>query len=175
MLGASITVSIIEEKDKQELDTKKINNFYSNNIIDLKNEIKKIIIGFLCFIVVSLIALGIYIYMLDWNKHKNLVSERFSQITGLKTLIDGNLKVKLFPTPRFTANKVKFSQSGNFKDPLVIVNEISANVALLPLFHNKFILNSMTLNGAMVNVTKSENGNFNWSGVVTNNKNKSKK
>ena len=40
MLGASITVSIIEEKDKQELDTKKINNFYSNNIIDLKNEIK---------------------------------------------------------------------------------------------------------------------------------------
>ena len=53
------------------------------------------------------------------------------------------------------------------------MNEISANVALLPLFHNKFILNSMTLNGAMVNVTKSENGNFNWSGVVTNNKNKS--
>lgn len=40
MLGANITVSIIEEKDKQELDTKKINNFYSNNIIDLKKEIK---------------------------------------------------------------------------------------------------------------------------------------
>ncbi len=135
--------------------------------------LKKIIIGFLCFIVVGIIALGIYIYMLDWNKHKSFVSERFSQITGLKTLIDGNLRVELLPTPRFTANKVKFSKNNNFQDPLVVVNEISANVALLPLFHNKFILSSMTLNGATVNVTKSEDGKFNWSGVVTNNKNKS--
>lgn len=135
--------------------------------------LKKVIIGFLCFIILAVTAAGIYVYTLDWNKHKTVVADRFSQIMGLKAVIEGNLKVELFPTPKFSANKVKFSKNAGGNTPLIVVNEISANVDLAALFSSKFILSAMTLTGATVNVNIDDKGVSNWEGVGTNSKNKS--
>lgn len=126
--------------------------------------LKKIVIGILCFLILAVTGVGIYIYTLNWNNNKEVVAKRFSQITGLKAVIDGNLKVDLLPKPKFSANSVKFIDK-NPRAPLIEVNEISANVELLPLLENKFILNSMSLNGATVHLDISEKGDFNWKGV----------
>lgn len=134
--------------------------------------LKKIIVGIFCFVVLAATAGGIYIYTLDWNKHKALVAERLSQITGLKASIDGNLEVKLFPSPKFSASKVKFSRSG-VKSPLVVVNEIIANVDLLPLLDNNFIVKSMTLSQATAYVEINDKGVSNWDGLGTQTNNKS--
>lgn len=135
--------------------------------------LKKIVIGFLCFIILAVTAAGIYVYTLDWNKHKTVVENRFSQITGLKAVIDGNLKVEIFPSPKFSANKVKFSKAGAGSTPLIVVDDISAHVDLMALLHSKFILSAMTLTGANVNVTIDDKDNLNWSGVGKNGQNKS--
>ncbi|MBR5598930.1 MAG: AsmA family protein [Alphaproteobacteria bacterium] len=134
--------------------------------------LKKVILGIVCFIVLTIAGLGIYIYTLDWNKHKALVAERFSQITGLKAVIDGGLSVELFPTPKFSAKMVKFSKN-NSRSPLVEVKEISANVELMPMFNNEFILSSMSLTGASVFLNISEKDELNWSGVGSGGRNKS--
>ena len=134
--------------------------------------LKKVILGIICFIVVTITGIGIYVYTLDWNQHKSLVAERFSQITGLKATIDGNLEVKLFPSPKFTAGLVKFSKN-NSRTPLVEVKEISSSVELLPMFSNKFILSTMSLSQASVFLDINEKGEFNWSGVGSGGKNKS--
>ena len=81
--------------------------------------LKKVIIGILCFVILAATAGGIYLYTLDWNKHKAVVAQRFSQITGLKAVIDGNLEVKLFPSPevfqkqrrKITAGRCQRNQS----------------------------------------------------------------
>ena len=122
---------------------------------------KKIIIGIFCFIFVAGSGIGIYIYTLNWNKYKSNVARRLTEITGLNAQIDGDLSVKLFPTPEFTMNMVKFSKPG-IKEPLVIVNRISSKTELLPLFSNKFILSGMSLTQANINIVLDENGNINW-------------
>ena len=71
--------------------------------------LKKVIIGILCFVILAATAGGIYLYTLDWNKHKAVVAQRFSQITGLKAVIDGNLEVKLFPN--FLPARSSFSKT----------------------------------------------------------------
>lgn len=134
--------------------------------------LKKVIIGILCFVILAVTGLGVYIYTLDWNKHKNLVAQRFSQITGLKASIDGNLNVKVFPKPSFSAGMVKFTKNGS-RDPLFEINDIKADVELMPLLDNKFIITSMTLTGATTHLIISEKGEFNWKGVKGSNKNKS--
>ena len=134
--------------------------------------LKKIIVGLLCFIILGVTGIGIYIYTLDWNKHKAIVAQRFSQITGLKAVIDGNLTVDLFPTPKFSAGMVKFTKN-NARVSLVEVDDISANVDLMPLLNNKFILSSMSLTGATIHLVVSEKGELNWSGVRSGGKNKS--
>ncbi|MBE6463089.1 MAG: AsmA family protein [Alphaproteobacteria bacterium] len=126
--------------------------------------LKKIVIGILCFLILAVTGVGIYIYTLNWNNHKDVVAKRFSQITGLKAVIDGNLKVDLLPKPKFTANSVRFIDR-NPRLPLIEINEISADVELMPLLENKFILNSMTLKGATIHLNIAENGDFNWKGV----------
>ena len=78
--------------------------------------LKKVIIGILSFVILAVTGVAVYLYTLDWNKHKNLVAQRFSQITGLKTVIDGNLNVELFPKPSFSAGSVKFLKNGG-RDP----------------------------------------------------------
>ena len=135
--------------------------------------LKKIIVGILCFIILAATGGGIYIYTLDWNKHKALVAQRFSQITGLKSVIDGNLNVKLFPSPKFSASKVKFYPNNGGKTPLVVVNDLTANVDLMPLLDNNFIVKSMTLSQATAYVEVNEKGISNWDGVGKNSNNKS--
>ena len=135
--------------------------------------LKKIIIGFLCFIFLVAGCLGIYIYMLDWNQHKKLVEERFSQITGLRAVINGDLSVELFPSPRFTANQVSFFQTSGVREPLVQVNSIAANVDFMAMLHQRFILSSMNLSGATVNYSIDAQGKSNWNGVGTSANNRS--
>jgi len=135
--------------------------------------LKKVIIGLICFIIVALTAGGVYLYMLDWNKHKTMVEDRFSQITGLKARIEGNLAVELFPSPKFSAGMVKFFKPTNTLAPLVSVNQISAHVDLWKLLNQKFILSAMTLTHAEVNVTINEQGDLNWDNVGNSVSNKS--
>lgn len=135
--------------------------------------LKKIIIGLFSFIALAVIGAGIYIYTLDWDKHKALVAQRFSQITGLNAVIEGQLNVELFPSPKFSAGLVKFYKNGNNRDPLMNINQISSNIELKPLLDNKFILKSMTLTQPTVNLEISEKGDFNWSGFGALGQNKS--
>ena len=135
--------------------------------------LKKVIIGILCFVILAATAGGIYLYTLDWNKHKAVVAQRFSQITGLKAVIDGNLEVKLFPSPEFSASKVKFFKNNGGKSPLVVINEIRASVDLMPLLDNNFIVKSMTLTDATAYVEIDEKGVLNWDGVGQNSNTKS--
>ena len=135
--------------------------------------LKKIFIGILCFVILAATGLGIYLYTLDWNKHKTVVAQRFSQISGLKADIDGNLRVELFPSPKFTASKVKFYKQSDLRNPLVEINEISALVELLPLKDNRFILSSMNMVRPTVYVRVDENGVSNWKNVGQNSANKS--
>lgn len=135
--------------------------------------LKKIIVGILCFIILAATGGGIYIYTLDWNKHKALVAQRFSQITGLKAVIEGNLDVKLFPSPKFSAGKVKFYKTNGGKTPLVVVDDLTANVDLMPLLDNNFIVKSMTLSKAVAYVEVNKKGISNWDGVGANSNTKS--
>lgn len=134
--------------------------------------LKKVILGIVGFLVVAITGLGVYIYTLDWNQHKSVVSQRLAQITGLKVSLNGNLKVELFPTPKVTTLGVQFFPNSGGNSPLIMVNEITANLDLMPLFDNKFIINSMTLTGATVNLEVSEQGQLNWdrTGLVNSNK-----
>lgn len=135
--------------------------------------LKKVILVFLGIVVLAITGGGIYLYMLDWNQHKAMIEQRFSQITGLKAIIEGKLSVELFPSPKFSANRVKFVKPNGARDPLVTVTDISAHVELWPLLHQNFILNSMTLSQMKVNVHIDKDGVFNWKGIGGTNLNKS--
>ena len=134
--------------------------------------LKKVIVGLFCFIILAVSGIGAYVYMLDWNKHKSLLSQRFAQITGLNASIEGNLRVEYFPTPKFTAGKVSFWKGKDKRNPLVEIDEIIANVELMPLLDNKFIIPSMILTKPTFNIRVSEKGEMNWSNVGGKGKNK---
>lgn len=135
--------------------------------------LKKVILGFLCVVILAITGGGIYLYMLDWNQHKAMVEQRFSQITGLKAVIDGRLSVELFPSPKFSANRVRFIKPNGARDPLVTVEDISAHLELWPLLHQNFILSAMTLSKMKVNVNIDKDGVLNWKGIGATNLNKS--
>ena len=135
--------------------------------------LKKILVGIFCFIILAVTGAGIYIYTLDWNKHKAVVAQRLSQITGLRAVIDGNLNVKLFPSPKFTAGKVKFLKSNGGRDPLIEIDTVEANVDLMPLLNDSFIIRSMNLRNAKAHIIVDEKGVLNWKGVGNNSSSKS--
>ena len=134
--------------------------------------LKKVIVGLFCFVLLAVSGVGAYVYTLNWNKHKKLVSQRFSQITGLNSSIEGNLKVEYFPTPKFSAGKVSFWKGNDKRNPLIEIDEVVANVELMPLLDNKFNLSSMILTKPTFNISVSENGVSNWAEVGGKGKNK---
>ena len=132
---------------------------------------KKVIIGFFCFLILAVVGVGTYLYTLNWNKHKATVAKRLSEITGLNASIEGDLSIKLIPAPKFSAGIVNFSKPGT-RDPLITVNNISANAELVPLFSNKFILSGVMLSNVRINIVKDEKGNVNWTGATNSSKSK---
>ncbi len=134
--------------------------------------LKKVIIGISVFIFVAIAGAAAYIYTLDWNKHKTQVSQKLTQITGLKSQINGNLKVEFFPMPKITAGRVSFfSNTGS--TPLIEISEITANLELKPLLNNNFIVKSMILTQPTAYININERGELNWKNVGKNSNNKS--
>lgn len=135
--------------------------------------LKKVIIGILSFMFVAVAGAAAYIYTLDWNKHKVQVSQKLTQITGLRSKIDGNLKVEFFPMPKITAGRVSFFSNAGGNSPLIEINEITANLELEPLLNNNFIVKSMTLTHPTANININKMGVLNWKDVGKNSHNKS--
>ena len=124
----------------------------------------KIILTGIGLAFVAVIALAFTILMsIDFNDYRDLVQQRMKAATGRDLVIAGNIDASLSLSPRLTAKQVSFRNAAWSDLPqMASLNEIEAEIALLPLLGGQIRIKEVVLRGGQVVVETNKQGVGNW-------------
>lgn len=128
---------------------------------------KKVILGFVFLIFAGLAGAAVYVTNIDWNQHKDKIAEQFYNSTGKIISFDGRVSFKIFPTPYLSAVNAKvYNDDKKGGKPLLEIQDVVAELALMPLLNGEFDIKKMVLDGAVINIDWDGNG-VNWQGDLS--------
>jgi len=124
----------------------------------------KIILSTIAALILLLIALaGILPLVIDPNDFKPDIAAAVKDKTGRDLMLDGELKLSLFPRIGISTGKIALSNAPEFQDRLfATIEESHVTVLLLPLLSKKVEVNRIVLKGLVLNLAKNKQGISNW-------------
>ncbi len=120
-----------------------------------------LIIGglFLFVIAAALVIPGI----IDWNQYKDQVRSTVHSLTGRDIQIGGNLSFRLIPSPQLSAADVRLANPEGWNSEYFLeLESLDLEAAFLPLLSLDLQVNSITLQGAQINLERNAEGVGNW-------------
>ncbi len=101
--------------------------------------------------------------LIDWNAYKAEISDQFEKATGRALVIEGDISLKVVPTPTFSASNVRLANlpGGSAKD-MAMVEALLVRVALMPLFQQDFQVQTVELVKPLILLEVLEDGRRNW-------------
>lgn len=113
--------------------------------------------------VLTMIGASIYVSTIDWDKHKNILTEQLAEITGKKVLFNGPVSMSVFPMPYITAKDVSVYSAVNSADetPLMKIDSVVAKLSFSALLGGSFDVKMMSLVKPEILIQKTEEGT-NW-------------
>lgn len=128
---------------------------------------KKLFFIVLLLLCVAVAGMGFYITTIDWNKHKNLISQQFFDLTGKQIVFSGPINLKIFPSPYLQASHVKVLSGNDNDKALIEADNLVANLSLIPLLKGNFDVNKMILSNPKINFELQPDGRLNWQSQLT--------
>ncbi|CAN5121201.1 AsmA family protein [soil metagenome] len=117
----------------------------------------------------ALIGLVAISWMIDQNAVRLAVEQQIRGVTGLDLKVDGDVRVSVFPGSSITLRQVGLkgsgSRGGGVDEPLA-VDELTANLRLLPLLMHRYEIADVTLQRPRINVKRTADGRSNWSPII---------
>lgn len=119
-------------------------------------------------VVVALIAftaLSIYAYLsvLDPGEFRDDIAKVVKSTTGRDLLIEGDVSLKIFPAPKLLVEKVSLSNAEwGVRSKLISVDQVIAEVALVPLFSRTISIKRVVLIRPVLNLERNTKGESNW-------------
>lgn len=123
----------------------------------------KFFLFLVAFLIVVVGGISIYFSMIDWNKNKQIIADRFSEITGKTVEFDGPVSFRLFPSPYLSAADVKvYSKDNNQKILLARADKLIANLSLYPLIKGDFEVKRMSIVQPEIIFEMIDGDRLNW-------------
>lgn len=135
----------------------------------------KTIVSTIAAIALLLIAaVCILPFVFDPNDFKPEIAAAVKEKTGRELVLDGDLKLSLFPWIGVSTGKIALNNAPEFQDrPFATIEEGDVKVRLLPLLSKKVEVSRITLKGLVLNLAKNKQELSNWSDLLTGSDNKS--
>ncbi|MBI4528847.1 MAG: AsmA family protein [Deltaproteobacteria bacterium] len=109
------------------------------------------------------IAAGVFLYNLDWNKAKPYISAAASKATGRQLVINGDLNVNLGWISKLRARQIQFQNASWSSHPqMVEVELLDVDLDVWQLLKFRIVLPAITISNAKVILEKNAEGSANW-------------
>ena len=94
-----------------------------------------------------LAGVSLYVSMIDWNQHKEKLTEQLMEITGKKIVFAGPVSMSIFPSPSLNATNVHVYSVVNqdLKNPLMTVKSVVADLSFSALLGKNFDVKMISL------------------------------
>ena len=124
----------------------------------------RILLKLIIFIIVVVIAALIAIPLLvDPNDYKQQISDKVEQTTGRNLTLEGDIGLSVFPWVALELGPLSLSNAKGFDEPhFAKVNEAEIRIKLMPLLKNQLEMDTIVLDGLVLNLEKAKNGTTNW-------------
>lgn len=124
----------------------------------------KIILSILAALVLLIIIVVFGLtFFINPNNFKPEIAAAAKDKTGRELILEGDLKLSLFPWLGISTGKVALSNAPEFQDKaFATIEESNINVKLLPLLTKKIEVNHIVLKGLALNLAKNKQGINNW-------------
>ena len=101
--------------------------------------------------------------LIDWNAYKTEIAQQFEKATGRALVIEGDISLKVVPTPTFSASNVRLANlpGGSAKD-MARIQALLVRVALMPLFRQDLQVQTVDLVKPVILLEVLEDGQRNW-------------
>ena len=130
--------------------------------------LKYILIGIPLLLILIIGVGAFFLYTLDLNSYKSLIVKKTQEATGRDLVISGDIDHKLFPRLGLTLGSTTFGNAKGFGDqPMVSIEEVDINVAVLPLLKGKIEASKVKLHGLTMNLHKNAQGVSNWDDLIS--------
>ena len=123
------------------------------------------IIGILLLTLVVTIAASVVIIpmVMDPNDFKDEIAAKVHQATGRDLLIEGDIKLSVFPWVGLDLGKTRLSEKPEFGEgPLASMDAVEIRAKLTPLlFQQRLEMDTLRLKGLRLNLVRTKDGKFN--------------
>ncbi|MGZ5011374.1 MAG: AsmA family protein [Methylobacter sp.] len=128
----------------------------------------KAILSTIAAIVLLLIAVVCILpFVFDPNDFKPEIAAAVKEKTGRELVLDGELKLSLFPWIGISTGKIALNNAPGFQDrPFATIEEGDVKVLLLPLLSKKVEISRITLKGLVLNLARNKQDANNWSDLA---------
>ncbi len=124
----------------------------------------KLVAGLVALLVLLIVAAVVVVpLVVDPNDYKDEIVDQVQDHTGRTLTMPGNLTLTVFPWIGVEAGKITISNAKGFGDePFAQVNKAAIRVKLMPLLSSKVEVDTVTLDGLVLNLIKNKKGRTNW-------------
>ncbi len=122
-------------------------------------------LGWLIGLVLLLIVAAVVILpmVIDPNDFKDQIISRVEQETGRDLKIDGDLKLSVFPWLGIEIEGLELGNAKGFgSEPFAAVKRAAVRVKLMPLLSRELEVDSIGLDGLVLNLSRAKEGRSNW-------------
>jgi AsmA protein len=120
-------------------------------------------------LIVALVALAVTISLVvDPNDYKDEIIAAVKDHTGRELRIEGDLKLSLFPWLGLEKGGIELANAPGFgEQPFARVAAAGVRVKVLPLLQRELVVDTVTLNGLVLNLMRNRAGATNWQDLRT--------
>tara|TARA_R110002050_G_scaffold57423_3_gene128901 strand:- start:56175 stop:58607 length:2433 start_codon:yes stop_codon:yes gene_type:complete len=124
----------------------------------------KLIIFIVIFVIAGLIALP---FIVDPNDYKQEISSQVEKATGRTLILDGDIKLSVFPWIALELGPLSLSNATGFKaESFAKVQAAEIRIKLMPLLNKQLEMDTIILDGLVLNLEKNKAGKANWDDLV---------
>ncbi|HEX7789358.1 MAG TPA: AsmA family protein [Afipia sp.] len=109
-------------------------------------------------------------WMIDQNAVRLSVEKQIRAATGLDLVVNGDIRVSLFPGSSIKLQQVGLkgaeTRGSGITDEALTVDELTANLRLLPLLLRRYEIADVTLTRPRFNVISKPGGQSNWTPII---------
>ncbi|TAN69348.1 MAG: AsmA family protein [Methylobacter sp.] len=128
----------------------------------------KIILSTIAAMVLLLVAAACILpFVIDPNDFKAEIAAVVKDKTGRELVVDGDLKLSVFPWIGISTGKIALGNVPGFQDrPFASIEESNVKVLLLPLLSRKIEVSRIVLKGLVINLARNKQGLANWDALT---------
>ncbi|HET8808122.1 MAG TPA: AsmA family protein [Methylophaga sp.] len=120
----------------------------------------KVIVIVLVLAVAALVAIP---FVVDPNDYKDEIASQVEKATGRQLSIQGDIGLSVFPWIALELGQLSLSNASGFPaESFARVDSAEIRIKLLPLLKKELVMDTIVLDGLVLNLETDKNGNNNW-------------